>query len=128
MKNALDECPICHSELIVTELFCSHCATTITGQFAALASPLSKLNTQQINFVLTFIRCEGKLNRMEEKLNLSYPTLKNRLNEVLSAMGFDSEKENRSLSKEDRLEVLRQLEVGDIDPDEAEKRLRGISE
>jgi len=32
---------------------------------------------------------EGKLNRLQEELGLSYPTVRNRLHEVIRAMGYE---------------------------------------
>ena len=47
-----------------------------------------------MQFLLTFVRCEGKLNRMEEEMKLSYPTLRNRLNEIVRALGYEPGKED----------------------------------
>jgi len=123
----IEKCPVCENNLIITKLFCEHCGTTISGQLGSPISPFSMLNKDQLEFVQTFIRCEGKFNRMEEELKLSYPTLKNRFNEVLCTMGFLEDKEQKSimLSKEDRIEILKQLNQGAITSQEAESLLRG---
>ena len=42
-----------------------------------------RLSPEQLAFAETFIRCEGKLNRMETEMGLSYPTLRARLNELI---------------------------------------------
>ena len=57
------------------------------------AIPFSALNPEQLQFVVTFVRCEGRFNRMEEELKLSYPTLRSRFNDILAAMGFEPGKE-----------------------------------
>ena len=76
--------------------------------------------------MLTFVRCEGKLNRMEEILGLSYPTLKNRLNDVILALGFQPEKESPfKLSAIQRQQILEDLEAGRIDTDQALRYLQG---
>jgi len=36
-----------------------------------------------------FVRLEGKLNRLQEELGLSYPAVRNRLHEVIRAMGYE---------------------------------------
>jgi hypothetical protein len=127
MNKLIDQCPVCRSEFIVTELFCGNCATTISGHFEVLSSPLSRLSSEQLNFIHTFIRCEGKFNRMEEELNISYPTLRNRFDDILVSMGYESRDDlnNAEISKEDRMEILHQLEQGLIEPAEAEIKLRG---
>ena len=76
MNKPVSKCPICANHLVVTRLYCDHCGTTISGQFGAPSSVFNRLSDEQTNFLLTFIRCEGKFNRMEEELGISYPTLK----------------------------------------------------
>ena len=89
MQKLPEKCPICNANILVTRFFCPQCDSVIEGHFQPLSGPFSELSDEQMNFVLTFIRCEGRFNRMEEELNLSYPTLRNRLFEVIRALGFE---------------------------------------
>lgn len=126
MNNIIDKCPICKSNLVVTHLYCPNCRTGLEGRFELPFSPFSKLDKEQLEFVLTFIRCDGKFNRMEEELALSYPTLRSRFNEILRIMGFDAEKEELvSLSTEERRQILDDLDKGQISLEEAEQLLKG---
>jgi len=127
MNNLIEKCPVCANEMVITKLYCGRCGTTLTGQFDSPASVFSSLNDEQVTFLLTFIRCEGKFNRMEEQLGISYPTLKNRFNDILAAMGFGtvSTKELGALTPDERMEVLRKLDRGELKPEEAELILRG---
>ena len=102
----------------------------MSGQFGTAGSRFNKLNEGQMDFLMTFIRCEGKFNRMEEELKLSYPTLRGRFNEILAAMGFEGNQssEESILSKEDRIEILQKLDQGTLKPEEAEMLLRGKGE
>jgi len=64
---------------------------------------------------------------MEEELGISYPTLKNRFNEILSVLGYDSSNEvDAEFAKNERMEILHSLEDGAIEPNEAELRLREL--
>ena len=64
---------------------------------------------------------------MEDELGFSYPTIKNRFNEIISVMGFASENlADAETLKEQRMEILRMLEEGEIDPGEAEIQLRDL--
>jgi hypothetical protein len=130
MYPILSRCPVCSSELMVTRLYCAQCNTTVKGHFHPSANPFAPLNSEQLQFLLTFIRCEGRFNRMEEELGLSYPTLRNRFNEVLRALGFEPGKEEVPvrLSAEDRLRILDELAQGLITPEEAHRRLLGKRE
>jgi hypothetical protein len=63
---------------------------------------------------------------MEQELQLSYPTIRNRLHEVIRALGFEPGKdEPLEISPEKRSTVLEDLELGKISPDEAMRLLRG---
>ena len=80
-----NECPVCGHDMVVTSLQCRECDTKIEGRF--YSSVFSHLNQEQLAFVELFIRNEGKINRMEAELSLSYPTIRNRLHENIRALG-----------------------------------------
>ena len=125
------KCPICNGELAVTRLYCPQCDTTIEGHFSPGRNPFANLSPEQLQFTLTFVRCEGRFNRMEEELNLSYPTLRNRLNDVIRTLGFEPGREEPQpqvvrLSAEDRLRILDDLAQGKISSEEAQQQLRGV--
>lgn len=127
MKPMLEKCPVCGGTLAVTRLYCSDCDTTIEGHFNAASNPFGRLTPEQIQFVLTFVRCEGRLNRMEEELRLSYPTLRSRLLEIIRGLGFEPGKEEPPLrlTPDDRLKILEELSTGKISSEEAQLRLKG---
>jgi hypothetical protein len=81
------KCPVCGDELYVERLVCMQCGTAIEGAF--IPQRLTQLTPEQWSFVELFIVCEGKLNRVQEELDLSYPTVRNRLHEVIRAMGYE---------------------------------------
>jgi len=130
MNQMLTQCPVCHNELMVTRLFCLQCNTTIEGHFHPEANPFAPLSPDQMQFLLTFIRCEGRFNRMEEELGLSYPTLRNRFNEILRTLGFEPGREELPvrLTTEDRLRILDELAEGLISSEEAQLRILGKRE
>ena len=125
MKQSLSACPICEAELVVSRLYCPSCDTTIEGRFTNGAFP--GLTHEQLDFVETFVRCEGKITRMEDELNLSYPTIRNRLHEVIRAMGYEpgKDEEIQEISGEERLKILQDLDEGVITADTARKLLQG---
>ncbi len=129
MKNNLSDCPVCGSTLTITRYYCSQCDTTIEGRFTGTTGPFSVLSPEQLNFVLTFVRCEGKLNRMEDELKMSYPTLRNRLVEVIRALGFEPGKEETALrmTAEDRVRILDDMEQGKITYAEGKQLLQGLT-
>jgi hypothetical protein len=121
MNPLLTLCPVCGERLSVTRLHCRGCDTTIDGQFEV--GRLGRLAPEQLLFVETFLRCEGKLNRMEREMGLSYPTLRLRLMEVVRQMGFPVGAEPGAGSDESRHRVLEDLATGRITSDEAMRLL-----
>ncbi|HUG34702.1 MAG TPA: DUF2089 domain-containing protein [Anaerolineales bacterium] len=120
-------CPVCQSELEITRLHCSTCDTSIEGRFSG--GPIAHLTAEHLDFIVTFVRCEGKINRMEQELGLSYPTIRNRLHEVIRALGFEPGKDEPvEVSPETRSTVLADLEAGNISADDAMRILRGEEE
>ena len=124
MKTALSKCPVCDGELTVTRLHCDTCDTAIEGRFNNGA--FAGLTPEQLDFIETFVRCEGKITRMEDEMALSYPTIRNRLQEVIRAFGYEPGKEEASdISDEKRRSVLEDLDSGKISADEAMRVLNG---
>jgi len=105
----------------VTRLHCPHCDTTIEGHFDL--GNLSRLSPEQLAFVELFVRCEGRINRLEEELHVSYPTVRNRLEEVIRALGYEV-REEPALTADDRKGILEQLAAGSIDSAEAIRLLK----
>ena len=127
MYPLLTKCPVCGSQLNVTRLHCSHCDTSIDSTFSTVSGPFWQLSPEQVTFVLTFVRCEGRLNRMEDELHISYPTIRSRLYEIIRALGFEPGKEEPPirLSLDDRKRILDDLEQGKINSDQARRLLQG---
>lgn len=128
MKPSLNTCPVCGADLIVSRYHCEACDTVIEGRFENSAFP--GLTAEQIEFVKTFVRCEGRINRIEQEQRWgSYPTIRNRLREVIRAMGYEPGKEELiELPDDKRRSVLEDLDTGRISAQDAMRRLRGEEE
>jgi hypothetical protein len=90
---------------------------SIEGQFEL--PPLSRLTIEDQIFIIAFIRSHGSIKDMEDLFGISYPTVKNRLNCISRLLEFVEVNPPSS-----RSEILAQLERGEIDVEEAEKKLR----
>lgn len=125
MKMLPSQCPLCGGEVTVTRLYCPACDVTIDGRFAVGRFP--RLSPEQMGFVEIFVRCEGKLNRMEGELKLSYPTIRSRLHEVIRALGYEPGKEEPQpkITDEERKRILEYLDQGRISPEKAMALLQG---
>ncbi|HEY3289164.1 MAG TPA: DUF2089 domain-containing protein [Anaerolineae bacterium] len=125
MNTLPTQCPICGGDIQVTRFYCQTCDTTIEGHFEI--GHFMRLSSEQLKFVETFVRCEGKLNRMESEIGLSYPTLRLRLLEVIRALGYEPGREEpvAKVSDEERRHVLDELDHGRISAEEAMRVLQG---
>jgi len=65
-------------------MVCRTCGAEIRGQFAM--DRLSQLIPEQRHFVEVFLLCEGKLNCVQDELGISYPTVRNRLDEIIRTL------------------------------------------
>ena len=122
MYPIFNECPICSGELIATKLECRHCDTSIQGRF--FTSPFAGLSADQLECVELFLKNEGKITRMQEELELSYPTIRNRLHETIRALGYEPGEEETGLNTDERRHILNELENGTIDYEEAMRIIR----
>ncbi len=117
------QCPVCRDDLAVTRLACRTCGTVLEGQFSL--GRLFSLSPEQLQFVETFLRCEGKLNRVQEELGLSYPTVRNRLSEVVRALGYEVGEGPAPDAEAARHEILQRLARREISAEEALALLQG---
>lgn len=122
------QCPVCGGELIVTRISCRECSTTLDGRFSSRT--FSQLTPEQMDFVETFVRLEGKITHMEKELGVSYPTIRNRLHEVIRALGYQpgGKEDPTTLSESERQQVLNDLDEGKISYEEAIQLLEGKPE
>lgn len=124
MNPVIGLCPICRSNLEVTRLHCRNCDTALEGHFAL--GRLYHLKKEQLEFVETFIRCEGKITRVEQEMGMSYPAVRARLNDVIRALGYEvGETEKEVISEEKRRDVLQDVAEGRISAEDAVELLQG---
>ncbi|HLJ68970.1 MAG TPA: DUF2089 family protein [Chloroflexota bacterium] len=86
---APSHCPVCQGELLVTRLQCGECGTEVTGAFSL--TRLATLREPHASLLEMFLRVRGNVKEMERELGLSYPTVRARLEEALTAAGFPRE-------------------------------------
>ena len=74
-------CPACQTLIEVTECTCPACKTTIKGQFAL--PTLLRLSVEDQLFIYNFLLCSGSLKDMANQMGVSYPTMRNKLDELI---------------------------------------------
>jgi hypothetical protein len=80
-KKVPKKCPSCDDQLKITELHCSSCETKISGSFHLPVLACLEESEQQL--ILDFVKCSGSLKEMAKIMNLSYPTVRNMLDELI---------------------------------------------
>lgn len=119
-REVLGKCPVCGEELEVTRLSCRNCHTNIEGNFSLCK--FCKLSNEQKYFLEAFIKNRGNIKEIEKDLGISYPTVRNKLEDVIETLGY---KPRYSEPKVDKKEILRRLDEGEISSEEAIKLLKG---
>ena len=118
-------CPICGDRLFVTKLQCHRCATGIEGNFEPCR--FCSLSPEHKAFLEVFVKCRGNIKEVEKELGISYPTVRNRLDGALEAMGFRADDTpTQAGTSARRKDVLDALSRGEIGADDAVKLLRTL--
>ena len=78
-------CPVCRERFNVKQLSCATCGSVLEGNFEL--NRLSRLSGEMQNFVITFLKCRGNIREMEKALDISYPTVRARIDEIIAALG-----------------------------------------
>ncbi|MDR1707485.1 MAG: DUF2089 domain-containing protein [Prevotella sp.] len=75
-------CPSCQKQLKVKSLFCENCSTEVHGIYDLPV--LARLSVEEQDFILKFVKNSGSLKDMAKDLGLSYPTVRNLLDDIIN--------------------------------------------
>ena len=75
------KCPSCGTGLKVRSLACEKCSTEVSGNYT-LPLP-ARLSESDTRFILQFVKASGSLKEMARQMELSYPTVRNLLDEII---------------------------------------------
>lgn len=109
----ISECPVCGKQLKITKLQCTHCHTTIENEFEL--SKFASISKEQLNFIEIFLKCRGNIKEVEKELGVSYPTVRGKLDDIITSLGYSTTKK----VEVDRKKVILMLEKGELTADEA---------
>jgi hypothetical protein len=98
MRKLPTICPSCGSYLKVKRLLCENCSTELEGVYEL--PTLMSLSAYDQQFVLQFIKVSGSLKQMAKYLGLSYPTVRNRLDDIINEIKELEKNQNDSPGKE----------------------------
>lgn len=81
-------CPSCEYSLRVSQMKCQICSININGDFEL---PLYlKLNKEEQDFIINFFLCSGSIKEMARQAELSYPTMRNKMNSLIQKINESS--------------------------------------
>ena len=113
-------CPVCSSRLAVTRLTCPSCETELSGAFASCE--FCVLTDEDREVLRVFLASRGNMKDLERHLGVSYPTARSRFDQLLVKLGVERAP---AAPASNRVELMEQVARGEIDIDEALRRLGG---
>lgn len=119
MVNFPMHCNSCDGPLQISEVTCHACDLTIRGSFGL--PRLASLSQEDCQFIELFVLSGGSLKEVGRHLNLSYPTVRNRLDKVIANLqALDANKQT------ERTRILDALERGEITSEQALEQLNKL--
>jgi hypothetical protein len=80
-KRLPNLCPSCGHTLTVRRFGCESCETTVEGVFSL--PTLARLSAEDQALVVSLIKASGSLKELAKEYGVSYPTIRNRLDELI---------------------------------------------
>lgn len=78
------QCPACKSPLKVGRMFCGECSTEVCGDFELPL--LARLPEKEQQFIIEFVKSSGSLKDMAKSMGVSYPTVRNVLDDLIEKL------------------------------------------
>ena len=110
-------CPVCSDRLSLTRLTCPSCRTELSGDF--VSCEFCALTDDDRAVLRVFLASRGNMKDLERHLNVSYPTARARFDTLLGKLGI----ERPAAPTPSRVELMEQVARGEIDVEEALRRL-----
>ena len=118
------KCPVTGEALGSDPLRVSYASgITIEGRFQP--NEFALLPEEQLEYLRLFVKVRGNLKEVERILGLSYPTVRLRFETLLRTLGYEAYESVEEV-KNERADILSLLEKGELNADEATKRLQAL--
>ena len=119
-------CPVCSDSLITLRLGCPSCGTEVSGHFETCR--FCRLSAPDLEILEVFLRSRGNVRDVQAHLEVSYPTARARLVELLDRLGLGEVPSAPVASAAaalpvDTAAILADLAAGRLDVAEAEALL-----
>jgi len=88
-------CPSCDNKLHVKQMVCDNCGTEVAGIYSL---PIfSQLTSDDQKFIIDFVLASGSLKMMAQNMKLSYPTVRNLLDEIINRIKSLDKNESKNI-------------------------------
>ena len=114
------ECPCCSSLLQVTAYLCPDCGIHLQGRF--MTPRLARLSAEQQRLAEQFLLAGGNLKTLSEQLDISYPTLRKRVDALIADLKSAFEQDQVTITA-----LLDQVEAGALKAEEAARLIRELN-
>ena len=118
--SAMIPCPTCHTTMSISHLHCEQCSLNLQGHF--MLPRLSRLSKSHQKLAESFLMAGGNFKLLAQRMDLSYPTLRRRVDEMIEALD--------ALYKQDRQQadaILARIEKGEMTPQEGLRLIREMN-
>ncbi len=120
MANLPTTCPSCRGDLTAVRLKCENCQTQLEGAFHI--PEILRLPGADLEFIVQFVKASGSLKEMARQYGQSYPTIRNRLDDVIAKLGAAEPREAK-----ERQAILDRIADGTLSVAAAEPLLRRLT-
>ncbi len=110
------KCPDCGKSMIPVTCECKYCDIKMEGAFSV--SILSQLSSSDQALVIAFVRNYGSIKKIQKLLDVSYPTARARIADLIQRLDSTME-----VTENMESQILEKLEKGDISFSEAMEEL-----
>ncbi len=117
MRKILEKCPSCGGDLAVTRMSCPTCGTVVTGAWAPCQ--FCRLSLEHTQLLESFLRSRGNVKEMARELGVSYWTVRKQVDDLIEALGYEPAPPTPEDTTQQQMEILDQLERGEITAGEA---------
>ena len=107
MTHSGQQCPYCESSMRISKLTCQDCGLALEGDFPT--PRLYRLSKEEQHFVELMVLASGSLKEMANLLDISYPTVRSRLDRLIARL-----KAERTRDAKHKEKILEEIEAGHI--------------
>ena len=115
----MKHCPVCETHMKINKMGCPGCGLAVEGGFQF--PPLARLSRENSRLAEWFILSGGNLKDLAVQMEVSYPTLRKRVDGLMEAL--------KQLRVEDEKKIntiLRRIERGEMPAEEGTRLIREV--